>query len=64
MRFFELAALVMDHKFLLKVRLSDKPWLLRLAYLTDISININEVTLSLQAKHITIFVVNDNIRDF
>jgi len=60
----EVHAFFLDHPFDLKSRLTDKNWLIRLAYLAEIFSKLNEVNLSLQGKQITVFTANDKIRSF
>ena len=50
--------------FYLREQLTDKLGLFKLGYLADIFLKINEVSLSLQGKQLTIFVANDKIQGF
>lgn len=60
----EVRAFFMDHPFDLANRLTQKEWLFRLSYLTDIFSKLNEVNLSLQGKQTTAFTANDKIQAF
>ena len=51
----------MEHYFYLKEELKDKIWLFNLEYLAGMFPKLNEVSLLLQRKQLTIFVVSDKI---
>ena len=57
----ELSVYLRDHKFSLSHCLTDPIWKQKLAYLADIFAKLNEVNLSLQAKNVTVFTVQDKI---
>lgn len=54
----------MGHPFFLKERLTDNPWLFKFTYKADIVSEMNEVSLSLQGKHLTVFVAKDKMQAF
>jgi hypothetical protein len=66
LRLFELRAEVrtflLERPFHLESQLTNKNWLFRLAYLTEIFSKLNEANLSLQGKQITVFTANDKIK--
>jgi hypothetical protein len=60
----EVRAFLLERPFHLESQLTNKNWLFRLAYLTEIFSKLNEVNLSLQGKQITVFTANDKIKAF
>ena len=50
--------------FYLREQLTDKLGLFKLGYFADIFLKINEVSLSLQRKQLTVFVANYEIKAF
>lgn len=47
--------------FLVERTLTDKHWLFRLQYLPEIFLKMNEVSLSLLGKQLTMFVADNNV---
>jgi len=45
-------------------RFKDEVWLSRLAYLADIFSRLNDINISLQGAHTTIFLVHDKVKSF
>lgn len=54
----------MGHPFFLKEGLTDNPWLFKFRYEADIVSEMNEVSLSLQGKQLTVFVAKDKMEAF
>jgi hypothetical protein len=44
--------------------LTNEQWLLRVGYLADMSLKLNEISLSLQRKELTLLFASDNICAF
>lgn len=55
----ELATFLMAHHFHLKV--TDQSWLLRLGHLLDVFFAMHEVSFSLQAEPLTVFVLSPEV---
>lgn len=55
----ELATFLMDHHFLLKV--TDQSWLSRLGHLLDVFFTMHEVSFSLQAEQLVVFVLSPEV---
>lgn len=55
----ELASFLMDHHFHLKV--TDQPWLLRLGHVLDVFFTTHEVSFSLQAEQLVVFVLSPEV---
>lgn len=53
---------LMAHHFYLEKQLADKPWLFRLGHLADIFLKMNERSLLLQGKQLTVFVTRVKIQ--
>ncbi|XP_072389339.1 zinc finger BED domain-containing protein 5-like [Diabrotica undecimpunctata] len=60
----EVQLFLMETDFELRNRLTDKHWLISLAYLSDIFNRINDLNLSLQGRSTNRFSVNDKIKAF
>lgn len=58
----ELFFFLMSHHFYLEKQLADKPRLFRLGHLADIFLKMNEGSLLLQEKQLTVFVARDEIQ--
>ena len=44
--------------------MTKKLWSFRLGYFSDIFSKVNKVSLSLQGKHLTVIIANDEIQAF
>ena len=53
-----------EHQFYLKQLLTDKVWLFRLGYLTDIFSKMSRVSLSHQGKQLSVFATKNKIWAF
>ena len=60
----EVRIFLIDDDFALGDRLRDKRWLMKLAYLADIFKKLNDLSLSLQGKAVTIFEASDKVQAF
>jgi len=60
----EIRIFLIDDDFALGDRLCDERWLMKLAYLADIFKKLNDLSLSLQGKAITVFEASDKVQAF
>lgn len=60
----EVRKFLIDSDFALGHKLSDEKWLTKLAYLADIFLKMNELSVSMQGKAVTIFDTNVKILAF
>ena len=60
----EVRIFLIDDDFALGDRLCEKRWLMKLAYLADIFKKLNDLSLSLQGKAVTVFEASDKVQAF
>ena len=60
----EVRIFLIDDDFDLGDRLCDERWLTKLAYLSDIFKKLNDLSLSLQGKAVTVFKASDKVQAF
>ena len=60
----EVRIFLIDGDFALGNRLCDERWLMKLAYLADIFKKLNDLSLSLQGKAVTLFDASDEVQAF
>ena len=60
----EVRIFLIDNDFALGDRLCDERWLMKLTYLADIFKKLNNLSLSLQEKVVTVFEASDKVQAF